>query len=278
MLGMPGENSGSHTGQIATKQGVAPMGDGQMPPGVVIDLRDVTKVYQVDHRDVTVLKGITLRVHAGEFVGVLGPSGSGKSTLLNMVTGIDRPTSGEVIVGGEPIHLLSQNQLARWRGRNVGVIFQFFQLVPTLTIVENVMLPMDFCGVYRPYERVGRAVRLLEEVGIVAHATKLPSSLSGGEQQRAAIARALANDPPIVVADEPTGNLDSKTAAAVLDLFADLTSQGKTIVMVTHDLQVARRVTSTVMLRDGALVDNVANRVTSEPSLVPALRQEQPDA
>ena len=161
------------------------------------------------------LKDITLQVQPGEFVSIVGPSGSGKSTLLNMITGIDRPTSGEVLVGNEAVHALNENRLARWRGRNVGVIFQFFQLLPTLTILENVMLPMDFGNIYRRRERKKRAMYLLEQVGMADHAHRLPSALSGGEQQRAAIARALANDPSLVVADEPTRNLDTATAAHV---------------------------------------------------------------
>jgi len=194
----------------------------------LIDLRDVVKTYETGAGGVTVLRDITLQMRPGEFVGVVGPSGSGKSTLLNMITGIDRPTSGEVFVGGEAVHTLSENRLARWRGRNVGVVFQFFQLLPTLTILENVMLPMDFCNVYRRRERKQRAMYLLEQVGIADHAHKLPCALSGGEQQRAAIARALANDPPLIVADEPTGNLDTSTAdelfAAIPVLMCDLKS------------------------------------------------------
>jgi len=183
--------------------------------GAQIDVRDVVKTYKTGAGDLTVLKDITLQVQPGEFVSIVGPSGSGKSTLLNMITGIDRPTSGEVLVGNEAVHALSQNRLARWRGRNVGFIFQFFQLLPTLTILENAMLPTDFCSVYRRRERKKRAMYLLEQVRIADHAHKLPRALSSGEQQRAAIARALANDPSLVVADEPTGNLNTATAAHV---------------------------------------------------------------
>ena len=217
----------------------------------LIDLHDVVKTYPTGAGDVTVLKDITLHVKPGEFVSVVGPSGSGKSTLLNMITGIDRPSSGEVFVGGQAVHKLSENGLARWRGRNVGVIFQFFQLLPTLTILENVMLPMDFCNVYRRRERRARALHLLEQVGIASHADKLPSALSGGEQQRAAIARALANDPSVVVADEPTGNLDSKTAAEVFTLFEGLVAQGKTLLVVTHDRSLSARTQRTIRLFDG---------------------------
>jgi putative ABC transport system ATP-binding protein len=221
--------------------------------GARIDLQDVVKTYETGAGELTVLKDVTLQVQPGEFVSVVGPSGSGKSTLLNMITGIDRPTSGEVVVGGETVHALSENQLARWRGRQVGVVFQFFQLLPTLTILENVMLPMDFCKVYRRRERRERALRLLEEVGIADQAHKLPSALSGGEQQRAAIARALANDPSLVVADEPTGNLDTATAAEVFELFQTLVAQGKTLVVVTHDRTLSARSERVLHLLDGRI-------------------------
>jgi putative ABC transport system ATP-binding protein len=217
----------------------------------LITLQDVVKTYETGAGDVTVLKRISLEVQAGEFVSVVGPSGSGKSTLLNMITGIDRPSSGKVLVGGEAVHELSENQLAHWRGRNVGVIFQFFQLLPTLTILENVMLPMDFCGIYRRQERKAQAMRLLEEVDIADQAHKLPSALSGGQQQRAAIARALANDPPVVVADEPTGNLDTATADQVFSLFERLAAQGKTMLFVTHDQDLSARTDRVIHLVDG---------------------------
>ncbi len=219
----------------------------------LIDLRDVVKTYETDAGGMTVLQDITLQVHEGEFVGVVGPSGSGKSTMLNMITGIDRPTSGEVYVGGEAVHTLNENQLARWRGRNVGVIFQFFQLLPTLTALENVMLPMDFCSVYQRQERKDRAMHLLERMGIADQAHKLPSSLSGGQQQRAAIARALANDPPVIVGDEPTGNLDSATANDVFFLFERLVDQGKTLVIVTHDLSLSARMGRVLHLLNGRI-------------------------
>ncbi len=221
--------------------------------GALIDLRDVVKTYETGAGGVTVLREITLQVQPGEFVSVVGPSGSGKSTLLNMITGIDRPTEGEVFVGDEGVHELSENQLARWRGRNVGVIFQFFQLLPTLTILENVMLPMDFCKVYKRRERKKKAMYLLEQVDIAEHAHKLPSGLSGGEQQRAAIARALANDPSLVVADEPTGNLDTSTANEVFALFENLVAQGKTLMVVTHDRSLSARTERVIHLLDGRL-------------------------
>ncbi len=213
-------------------------------PGIKVDaieLSAVRKVYVTGAGEFEALKGIDLRVKTGEFVAVVGKSGSGKSTLINMIAGIDRPTSGEVWVAGTPVHTLTENQIAVWRGRTVGVVFQFFQLLPTLTALENVMIPMDFCNVHDAKERPDRAMELLELVGVGEQADKLPSGLSGGEQQRVAIARSLANDPALLVADEPTGNLDDQTASSVIDLFGDLAGRGKTILMVTHDLDLARR-------------------------------------
>ncbi len=220
----------------------------------LIQLREVTKTYAGPTGGLAVLQHIDLQVARGEFVAISGKSGSGKSTLLNMITGIDRPTAGEIWIGGKAIHLLNENQKAVWRGHNLGIVFQFFQLLPTLTVVENVMLPMDFCNLYTSRGRERRAFSLLEEVGMVAHARKLPSSLSGGEQQRVAIARALANNPPILVADEPTGNLDSKTSRAVFELLQGLVVLGKTIVMVTHDLDLAQRVPRMIQLADGKII------------------------
>jgi putative ABC transport system ATP-binding protein len=221
--------------------------------GALIDLRDVVKTYETGAGGVTVLKDITLQVQQGEFISVVGPSGSGKSTLLNMIAGIDRPTGGEVRVGGQAVHEMTENRLARWRGRNVGFIFQFFQLLPTLTVVENVMLPMDFCKMYRRRDRHKRSLDLLEQVGIADQADKLPSALSGGQQQRAAIARALANDPPLIVADEPTGNLDTTTAREVFVLFDNLVSQGKTLMVVTHDRSLSGRTERVLHILDGRL-------------------------
>ncbi len=220
----------------------------------LIELNGVTKAYDIAADRFLALKGITMQVDEGEFVAVVGKSGSGKSTLINMITGIDNPTSGEVLVASTPVHSLNQEQLAVWRGKNVGIVFQFFQLLPTLTVAENVVLPMDFCNVYSPRERRERAIALLDKVGIAEQADKLPSSLSGGQQQRAAIARALANDPPLLVADEPTGNLDSHTSEAVMQLFAGLAAEGKTVVMVTHERELRRYFTRTVTLSDGELV------------------------
>jgi putative ABC transport system ATP-binding protein len=227
--------------------------------GALIKLDDVVKTYRTGAGGVTVLKNITLKVRAGEFVSIVGPSGSGKSTLLNMITGIDRPTAGEVHVSGEAVHAMSENQLARWRGRHIGVIFQFFQLLPTLTVAENVILPMDFCGMYTKRERRDRATHLLGLVGIAEHTDKLPSALSGGEQQRAAIARALANDPPLIVGDEPTGNLDTKTADEVFDLFEGLVDQGKTLLLVTHDRSLSMRTERVLHLLDGWLARDQNN-------------------
>ncbi len=221
----------------------------------IVRLQDVTKTFETAAGPFTALRGINLQVEAGEFVAVIGKSGSGKSTLVNMITGIDRPTSGQVSVGGTAIHKLSEGQMAVWRGRHLGIVFQFFQLLPTLTLIENVMLPMDFCNMYLPREREKRAMQLLDLVEMTDQAHKLPSAVSGGQQQRLAIARALANDPPIIVADEPTGNLDSKTAESIFCLFGNLVDQGKTIVMVTHDNDLAKRVTRTVIVSDGEIID-----------------------
>ncbi len=220
----------------------------------LIELSGVTKAYDVAAGKFLALKGIDMQVDEGEFVAVVGKSGSGKSTLINMITGIDSPSSGEVFVASTPVHALDQEQLAVWRGKNVGIVFQFFQLLPTLTVAENVVLPMDFCKVYSPRERRERAIALLDKVGIRGQADKLPSALSGGEQQRAAIARALANDPPLLVADEPTGNLDSQTSDAVIQLFANLAKEGKTVVMVTHERDLSRYFTRSITLSDGEVL------------------------
>jgi putative ABC transport system ATP-binding protein len=200
------------------------------------------------------LQDIDLEIGVGEFVAVVGKSGSGKSTLLNIVGGIDRPSAGSVAVGGTAIQTLTENQLAVWRGRNVGFVFQFFQLLPTLTAAENVMLPMDFCRTFPVRERRKRALDLLDRVGVGQHADKLPSALSGGEQQRVAIARALANEPPVILADEPTGNLDSVTARAVLDLLRSMAGQGTTVVIATHERDIARVIDRTVEIVDGIIV------------------------
>jgi ABC-type lipoprotein export system ATPase subunit len=241
----------------------------------LIDLRQVAKTYETDAGTFTALDDVDLQVDTGEFVAVVGKSGSGKSTLINMITGIDRPTSGEVLVGDTAVHTLNEGQMAVWRGRHIGVVFQFFQLLPTLTVVENVMLPMDFCNVYSMREREEQAMHLLEQVEMTDHAHKLPTAVSGGQQQRVAIARALANDPPIIVADEPTGNLDSKTAESVFRLFEDLVDEGKTILMVTHDHDLAKRATRTVILSDGAVIEEYLARTfpaLTEGQLIQATR------
>jgi putative ABC transport system ATP-binding protein len=223
----------------------------------LIDMKAVTKTYQTDAGLFAALKGVNLQVEAGEFVAIIGKSGSGKTTLINMMTGLDRPTSGEIFVSSVAVEKLGENQLAIWRGRTIGVVFQFFQLLPTLTALENVMLPMDFCNRPALGERRARALELLTLMEINAHANKLPAKLSGGQQQRVAIARALATDPPILAADEPTGNLDSKTAGAVFALFERLAGLGKTILMVTHDPDLARRASRQLHIADGVIVNDV---------------------
>jgi putative ABC transport system ATP-binding protein len=218
-----------------------------------IELQQVVKSYRTAAGLFTALKRIDLQIDQSEFIAVVGKSGSGKSTLINMLTGIDRPTAGAIYVDQTPLHTLNENQMAIWRSKHVGIVFQFFQLLPTLTVIENVMLPMDFGHMYGFGEREQRARALLEQVGLADHAYKLPTAISGGQQQRAAIARALANDPPLIVADEPTGNLDTKTAEAVLDLFQQLVANGKTIVMVTHDNDLARQAARTITITDGEI-------------------------
>lgn len=222
--------------------------------GGVIDLRRVSKSYDTPAGPFPALRHVDLHVGPGELVAITGKSGSGKSTLLNLVSGIDRPTEGEIVVAGTPVHASTEYALARWRGATVGVVFQFFQLLPTLTIAENVMLPMDFLGTRPTKARRPHALDLLARLGLVDQADKLPATLSGGQQQRAAIARALANDPPIVTADEPTGNLDSETAARLIDVFRALAADGTTIVIATHERDIARVATQTFALEDGRIV------------------------
>ena len=228
---------------------------------LMIDLRGVTKAYETAAGPFWALKGIDLQVGRVDFFSVVGKSGSGKSSLINMFTVIDHPRDGQVIVAQTPIRQLNEGQMAEWRGRNMGIVFQFFQLLPTLTILENVMLPMDLAQTYSEAERAERALALLEQVQMADDAHKFPSTVSGGQQQRAAIARALANDPPILVADEPTGNLDSRAADTVFRLFHELAAEGKTILMVTHDDELARRVPRTITLADGLIVDEVVRDV-----------------
>ncbi len=243
-------------------------------PHALIDVRQVVKTYQSSAGNFTALKGIDLTVDAGEFVAIIGKSGCGKSTLINMITGIDRPTTGEVWVNGTAVHTLSEGQIAEWRGRELGVIFQFFQLLPTLTLMQNVMLPMDFCRTYPIPQRRERAMYLLDLVGLADAARKLPSSVSGGQQQLAAIARAMANDPPILAADEPTGNLDSATAEIIFQLFNQLIDQGKTILMVTHDPDKAQRVTRVVTIADGEIQKKTTESAEGNlPSPSPSQRE-----
>jgi putative ABC transport system ATP-binding protein len=228
--------------------------------GDIIRLEDAKKSFGSRGGQVfPALRGVSLRVAAGDFIAVLGKSGTGKSTLLNLIAGIDRATSGEVHAAGADLNQLSENGMARWRGRNIGVVFQFFQLLPTLTVEENILLAMDFVGKIPGADRRTRAGDLLELVGLSDQAAKLPSALSGGQQQRAAIARALANDPPIVLADEPTGNLDSETSAAVAELFHALIDQGKTLLIVTHDDKLAGRAHRVIQLKDGLIAADKAN-------------------
>ena len=229
----------------------------------VIQVSDVVKAYPLGAGEFVAINHLSLDIAQGEFVAVVGRSGSGKTTLLNLLAGIDRPTSGTVRVAGADLGSLSESGLAAWRGRNVGLVFQFFQLLPTLTVMENVLLPMDFAKTIPVGERSGRAQHLLERVGVGDQADKLPATLSGGQQQRAAIARALANDPPILLADEPTGNLDSATADAVLELFADLNTDGRTIVVVTHERDIRAIVGREVTLVDGRVVDDERTGVSA---------------
>jgi len=235
----------------------------------MIDLRDVQKYYKTAVGDYHALKSVDLQIGAGEFVSIIGKSGSGKTTLLNMITGIDIPSDGEVWVNGTAVHKLNENKMARWRGKNLGIVFQFFQLLSMISVVENIMLPMDFCRTYPMRERYDRAMQLLELVELADHGHKLPTALSGGQQQRVAIARALANDPPVIIADEPTGNLDSKTAESVFALFNDLVAKGKTIIIVTHDSALAKRAHRTALIADGEIVNEYVAKA------MPTLSQEQ---
>ena len=235
----------------------------------IVDLRNVYKSYKTAVGDYPALKNINLQINAGELVSIIGKSGSGKSTLLNMITGIDHPTDGEVFINGTPVHKMGEDRMARWRGNNLGIVFQFFQLLPVISVIENIMLPMDFCRTYPMEERRERAMRLLELVELAEHAHKLPTALSGGQQQRVAIARALANDPPLIIADEPTGNLDSKTAESIFALFNDLVAQGKTIIIVTHDSGLAKRTQRTALIADGEIVNEYVAKA------MPALSHDQ---
>ncbi|HMS61529.1 MAG TPA: ABC transporter ATP-binding protein [Solirubrobacteraceae bacterium] len=227
-------------------------------PQTLIALAGVEKIYRTGKLEYRALRGVDLTVGDGTMVAVVGPSGSGKSTILNLITGIDRPTAGTVTVDGRRIDQLGEEELAVWRGRRVGVVFQFFQLLPTLTALENAMLPMDFSRVVPKGERADLALRNLELVGLVDKAEHLPIELSGGEQQRVAIARALAADPPLLIGDEPTGNLDTQTAGEMFDLLQRLNESGTTVLYVTHDLELARRAHRVVTIRDGMVVEDQA--------------------
>lgn len=231
-------------------------GNGQ-PGRPLVELRQVVKTYRSSAGVFHALNDVNLKIEAGEFVSIIGKSGSGKSTLINMITGIDRPTSGEVWIHGTPIHTLNEEQIALWRGASIGVIFQFFQLLPGLTAVENVLLAMDYNGRLPAAERPERAMQVLELVGMADVAHKLPSALSGGQQQCVAIARALANDPLLLTADEPTGNLDSRTAEMIFNLFEQLVDAGKTVLMVTHDDDLAKHTRRSILIADGEIVDEV---------------------
>lgn len=227
----------------------------------IIEMKNVTKTFQTSYGNFTALKDISLGIDAGQLVALTGKSGSGKSTLLNMIAGIDRPSTGSISIAGMPINELAEGPLAVWRGKTIGVVFQFFQLLPTLTILENIQLPMDFCRTYPRKERKERARSILDTIGILDQADKLPSALSGGQQQRAAIARALVNDPPVIVADEPTGNLDSRTAETIFELFNGLSERGITVIVVTHEREFFKYFRHFVTLSDGAITDASGIRV-----------------
>lgn len=227
----------------------------------LIELTNVSKSFELTSGTFQALQRITLSIRKGQLVAITGKSGSGKSTLLNIITGIDKPSEGSVTIDGVRVDKLSESALASWRGKNIGVVFQFFQLLPTLTILENVMLPMDFCNTYPKKERNVRALQLLEQVDIREQANKFPSSLSGGQQQRAAIARALANDPTVLVADEPTGNLDSQTASSIINLFAALAKAGKTVIIVTHEKDFSAQFERTIAIADGVIVNSPVSQV-----------------
>jgi putative ABC transport system ATP-binding protein len=234
----------------------------------IISLRGVDKIYNSSAGGVKALKGIDLDVFPGEFVSIIGKSGAGKTTLINMVTGVDRQTAGEIWVNGLPVHKMSDSQLALWRGRNLGIIYQAFYLMPTISLLDNVMLPMDFCGLFNHKQSPARARELLCNVGLEQHIHKFPSAISGGQQQRVAIARALANDPLLLLADEPTGRLDSATAESIFHIFLELVKNGKTILMVTHDQSVARRVSRVLTIADGQINSDTNRKNDQHASLL----------
>lgn len=240
---------------LRSRPRIAPAPMEMSVPEAMIDMHGIVKTFKNAAGEVTVLKGIDLTIYRGEFVSLVGKSGSGKSTLLNMITGIDHPTQGRMIISGTDIYTgVTEGQRSRWRGRNLGIVFQFFQLLPMLTLLENVMLSMDFAEMYEFDQRPERAMEMLNLVGLEAFANKLPTLVSTGQQQLAAIARALACDPPLLVADEPTGNLDSRSANIIIDLFEDLSRSGKTVLMVTHDPSLTTRTTRNITIADGVIV------------------------
>jgi putative ABC transport system ATP-binding protein len=239
---------------------------------VLIRMRRVTKSFETTTGEFQALKGVDLDIHPGEFVAIVGKSGAGKTTLINMLTGVDRLTSGEVWIDGVPVHALDENHLALWRGRKLGIIYQSFYLMPSLSLLQNVLLPMDFCGLYQGRQSKGRGLDLLRQVELHEHAHKMPSAISGGQQQRVAIARALANDPPIIIADEPTGRLDSVTAEVIFGIFQELVKQGKTILMVTHDRSLAARVPRTIHIADGEIVPAPVHIPAAAPAAKPPSR------
>ena len=260
----------------ASRVEVSPKPAARGPEKPAIVLRNVVKVYENAAGKFTALKSINMQLNFGQFISIVGKSGCGKSTLLNMITGIDHPTSGDVVIGGEHVYQMSESKRALWRGKNMGVVFQFFQLLPTLTLLENTMLPMDYCNFYPFYERPDRAMELLKMVGLEDQANKLPTAVSSGQQQCAAIARALATDPSIILADEPTGNLDSRSADTVLTLFENLAKQGKTILIVTHDPSITQRTDQTIILSDGEIIDQTIARALpylTHPQMLEATRQ-----
>jgi len=245
---------------VNAMKGASPAGGVLLPvadagsSSAFVRLINVVKSFRTSAGELTALKGISLEIAQGELTMIVGRSGAGKSTLVNVITGVDRVTSGQVWVNETPVHLLDEDRLALWRGLRVGIVYQSFQLLPMLSLLDNVMLPMDFGGLYSPKKSLERAEQLLAEVGLAEHRHKPPTRISGGQQQRVAIARALANDPPLLVADEPTGNLDSATAEAIMDLFEGLVARGKTIIMVTHDQSLAQRATRAVRIANGQIV------------------------
>jgi putative ABC transport system ATP-binding protein len=237
-------------------------------PEPLIQISNLVKTYETPAGPLNVLRGIDINIDRGNFIALVGPAGGGKTTFLNMITGIDKPTTGEVIVDGIDVSNSSERKLTRWRGTNIGIVFQFFQLLPTLSVLENVMMPMDFCKAYAPNERRDKAMALLERFDIADQASKTPDMLSGGQQQRVAIARALANNPTLVIGDEPTGNLDRMSAAVVFDTFFEMQEQGHTIIIVTHDREIVRDVPTVLHMKDGLIegtvLDAAARRSTRE--------------